>query len=80
MARALDIARNSEGIVDPVISSYLERSLRDVWARIEAQPEAYVLSKDEFALFNYFQHRFLTSRIAQRAVQRFWENYHGNLA
>jgi len=76
--RALDIARNSEGVVDPTVSSYLERALRDVWASIEAAPEDYVLTKDEFALFNYFRHRFTTSNIAQSAVQRFWDNYQGD--
>jgi hypothetical protein len=76
--RALDIARNSEGIVDPTVSSYLERALRDVWARIDAAPESYILTKDEFALFNYFRHRFTTSNVAQSAVQRFWDNYQGD--
>lgn len=76
--RALDIARNSEGVVDPTVSSCLERSLRDVWARVEANPENYILTKDEFALFNYFRHRFTNSSTAQRAVQRFWDNYQGD--
>lgn len=76
--RALEIARNSEGVVDPTVSSCLERSLREVWARLEANPDNYVLAKDEFALFNYFRHRFTNSNIAQRAVQRFWDNYQGN--
>jgi hypothetical protein len=77
--RALELARNSEGVVDPTVSSCLERSLRDVWARLEADPDSYVLTKDEFALFNYFRHRFTNSNIAQRAVQRFWDNYQGDL-
>jgi hypothetical protein len=76
--RALDIARNSEGVVDPTISSYLERALRDVWTRLEAAPESYILTKDEFALFNFFRHRFTTSNVAQGAVQRFWDNYQGD--
>jgi hypothetical protein len=75
--RALEIARNSEGIVDPTVSSCLERSLRDVWACLEADPENYILTKDEFALFNYFRHRFTNSNVAQRAVRRFWDHYQG---
>lgn len=75
--RALEIARNSEGVVDPTISSCLEYSLREVWARLEANPDSYVLTKDEFALFNYFRHRFTNSDTAQRAIQRFWDNYQG---
>jgi hypothetical protein len=76
--RALDIARNSEGGVDPVISNYLEKALREVWARLQAQPNTYILSKDEFALFNYFRARFQSSDIAQRAVRRFWDHYEGD--
>ena len=76
--RALDIARNSEGGVDPTISSYLERVLREVWARLHAQPNTYIFSKDEFALFNYYRARFQSSDIAQRAVQRFWDHYVGD--
>jgi hypothetical protein len=76
--RALEIARNSEGVVDPTVSSCLERSLRDVWARLEADPDNYILTKDEFALFNYFRHRFTNSNTAQRAVHRFWDHYHGD--
>jgi hypothetical protein len=76
--RALDIARNSEGFVDPTVTTYLERSLRDVWARLAAAPDTYILTKDEFALFNYFRQRFTTSYIAQQAVQRFWNNYQGH--
>ncbi|KAE9986505.1 hypothetical protein EG328_005391 [Venturia inaequalis] len=76
--RALEIARNSEGVVDPTVSSCLERSLRAVWTRLEANPDNYVLTKDEFALFNYFRHRFTSSNTARRAVQRFWDNYRGD--
>jgi len=76
--RALDIARNSEGGVDPVISSYLDRAVREVWARLHAQPNTYILSKDEFALFNYFRARYQSSDITQRAVQRFWDHYQGD--
>ena len=73
--KALDIARNSEGDIDPAISSYLEQQLADIWARIEAQPDSYLLSKDEFALFNFYRHRSMNTELAQSAVRRFWDNY-----
>jgi hypothetical protein len=76
--RALDIARNSEGYVDPTIHQYLEHALQDVWARLYQAPDTYLFTKDEFALFNYYRNRFATSEIAQRAVQRFWNNYQGD--
>ena len=73
--KALDIARNSEGTVDPVVRDYLERQLRAVWDNIEAAPETYVLSKDEFALFNFYRERASSNALAQAAVRRFWDNY-----
>ncbi|KAF2840826.1 hypothetical protein M501DRAFT_1014822 [Patellaria atrata CBS 101060] len=74
---ALDVARNSEGGVDPNITAFLERAIHDVWGRLSAAPETYILSKDEFALFNFYRQRFSTSPLAQRAVQRFWDSYQG---
>jgi hypothetical protein len=73
--KALDIVRNSEESVDPVVSDYLESQLREIWDRIEAEPESYILNKDEFALFNYNIRRAPSSSLAQSAVQRFWDNY-----
>jgi hypothetical protein len=73
--KALDIVRNSEGSVDEAVSDYLESQLREIWDRIEAEPESYILSKDEFALFNYYRDRAPSSSLAQSAVQRFWNNY-----
>lgn len=72
---ALDIARNSEGEVEPTISAYLEHALQIVWTKLSHAPDSYVLTKDEFALFNYFRPRFANSELAQRAVRRFWNHY-----
>ena len=77
--RALDIARNCEEIVEPTISSFLEQSLDDLWSRIYSRPNTYLMSRDEFALFNYFRYRYAKCRTAQRAVQRFWDNYYGDV-
>lgn len=74
---ALDIARNSQGDVEPTISAYLEYSLQVVWSKLISSPEAYILTKDEFALFNYFRPRFTNSDLAQTAIRRFWEHYQG---
>jgi hypothetical protein len=73
--KALDIIRNSEGVVDPIIRNFLDRQLRAIWARIEAEPESYILNKDEFALFNYYRYRSSSSTLAQSAIKRFWDNY-----
>lgn len=76
--RALEIARNSEGGVDPVIANYLEKAIQEVWARLHSQPQTYIFTKDEFSLFTYYGARFQNSEIARRAVQRFWNYYQGN--
>lgn len=75
---ALDIARNSEGDVEPTISAYLDACLQDVWAKLAAEPDSYIMTKDEFAVLNYFRPRFTDSEIAQSAIRRFWEHYEAN--
>lgn len=77
--QALDRARNCEnGTVDAQTATVLEAAINDLWARLQAEPDTYVLNRDEFALFNYFMERFRGSSVAQRAVARFWNNYHGS--
>ncbi|KAJ5808923.1 hypothetical protein N7474_010192 [Penicillium riverlandense] len=74
--QALERARNSEdGPVDPQTAAVLESAINELWRRIQAQPDSYVLTRDEFALFNYFLDRFRGQPVAQRAVARFWDNY-----
>lgn len=76
--KALEIARNSESTVDPAVREFLERTLQDLWTKIQDQPDSYLMNKDEFALFNYYRDRFTTSTVAQSAIQRFWANYRGD--
>lgn len=77
-AQALEIARESpDGAKDPVISNILERALAQIWARVQAHPDSYVMSRDEFAVFNYFQHRFQGDKIATAARRRYWDNTYG---
>ncbi|KAJ5112975.1 hypothetical protein N7456_001509 [Penicillium angulare] len=76
--QALERARNCEnGTVDTQTSSVLEAAITDLWNRLQAEPDTYVLNRDEFALFNYFMERYRGSNITQRAVARFWNNYQG---
>lgn len=74
-SQALEIARESQdGALDPTISNILESALSQIWARTTAQPALYVMSREEFAIFNYFQHRFVGSTVAQDARTRYWDN------
>ncbi|KAL1853881.1 hypothetical protein Plec18170_005273 [Paecilomyces lecythidis] len=76
---ALEEARNSEdGQINPQTTSILETAISQLWRRIQAQPDNYILDRDEFALFNYFRERFRGSTVAQRAVERFWNNFQGD--
>jgi hypothetical protein len=73
--RALGIARNSEEPIESACQDFLEQNLREIWIRIEAEPDTYILTKDEFALFNYYRYRIKSSLVAQSAIKRFWDNY-----
>lgn len=78
MTQALEIARDSvDGASDPTVRNILENALAQVWAQITAAPDSYVMTRDEFAVFNYFQHRFSADEVAQRARKRYWDNMTG---
>ncbi|PGH03840.1 hypothetical protein GX51_03828 [Blastomyces parvus] len=71
---ALEEARNSEdGRIDARMTSILELAIGEVWRKVQAEPDTYILTRDEFALFNYFLDRF-RGPVAQRAVERYWNN------
>ena len=75
--RALDVARNSEGDLDPNISAYLERALTDIWSHIHANPTTYILSKDEFPVLNFYRQRYtdeIHKPLCEKAIQRYWDN------
>ncbi|POR33646.1 Uncharacterized protein TPAR_06157 [Tolypocladium paradoxum] len=75
VAQALEIARESpDGASDPTVSKILEHSLSHIWGKVKAQPGSYVMSRDEFAVFNFFQHRFTGNKDAVAARKRYWDN------
>ena len=78
--RAIDIARNTEGDLDPTVKAYLDKAIVDIWNRVNQNPDNYLLSRDEFAVFNYFIRRFEGSPVAERAVDRYWRNTTGQPA
>ncbi|TKX18569.1 hypothetical protein C1H76_9359 [Elsinoe australis] len=73
---ALEIARNSDSEVDPIVWRFLQDQVDNLWSRIQTHPESYVMNKDEFALFNYFRHRFAHSTLTEKAIARFWQHHH----
>lgn len=75
VAQALEIARESpDGARDPTISSILESALSQIWGRVLAAPDSYVMTTDEFAVFNFFQYRFTGNKVAIAARKRYWDN------
>lgn len=77
VAQALEIARESpDGASDPTVSKMLEHALDCAWSKVQAQPDSYVMTRDEFAVFNFFQHRFTGDRMAVAARKRYWDNAH----
>lgn len=75
VAQALEIARESpDGARDPVISGILEDALSKIWANVQAEPDSYVMKNEEFAVFNFFQHRFSGNKLATAARARYWDN------
>lgn len=77
-AKALEIAKNCEEGVPPSVSTVLERAISELWQRIQMQPTAYVMTKEEFIVFNYYRSRFANVAMAQQAVARFWNNFPGD--
>lgn len=75
MAKMLEIARDSaEGAMDPTVNRVLESALDRTWSKVKAQPDSYVMTRDEFAIFNYFQQRFAGDKIATAARKRYWDS------
>lgn len=78
LGQAVYVAQNSERGVDQQLAQFLEKRLAEVWAKLNSQPNSYVLLQDEFALMNYYRPRFGDNEIVRTATKRFWDNYKGN--
>ncbi|SCN88551.1 uncharacterized protein FFB20_08331 [Fusarium fujikuroi] len=72
--QSLEIACESpDGASYPSIREILESALEEIWAKVQNQPDSYIMMRDEFAVFNFFQHRFAGDKMAISARKRFWE-------
>jgi hypothetical protein len=75
VAQALEVARDSpDGADDPTVSAILEAALAVILRRIRARPTSYVMTREEFAVFNYFQYRFQGDGWAIAARKRYWDH------
>jgi hypothetical protein len=73
LGQAVHIAQNSESVVDRRIAALLEEALKMVWGRLQAEPESYIFSPDEFALVNYYIPQLGEEDLVQNAVKRYWD-------
>ncbi|OTB16456.1 hypothetical protein K445DRAFT_316732 [Daldinia sp. EC12] len=65
----LEVARDCPGAIDnPVVESTLRDALQQIWAKLLVNPR-YVMSRDEFAIFNFFQGVELDEQMAKIAAE-----------
>jgi DNA-binding CsgD family transcriptional regulator len=75
--RAFEKLRESpDGAQDATICKILEVAITGIWGKVQDQPDSYVMDRDEFAVFNYFQHRFKGDAVAVAARKRYWDHLH----
>ncbi|KAL9630372.1 MAG: hypothetical protein Q9164_006452 [Protoblastenia rupestris] len=72
VSESLILARESAEVFDEVLAT-LEGALQHVSRRIEAQPETYIMSVEEYSVLNYFQDRWKHNRLFGQAIFRFWK-------
>jgi hypothetical protein len=75
LAQAVYVAQNSEDGVHECLATFLEKNLIQVWRRLQAKPDSYIFSPDEFALFNYYRSWFGDQDVVRNATKRYWDNY-----
>ncbi|KAK4645284.1 hypothetical protein QC761_200245 [Podospora bellae-mahoneyi] len=72
---ALELARESEeGAIEPTVAKLLTDAFNKIWNKVVTRPNLYLMSEQEFAVFNYFQSFWPDKEIARKAVARFWDN------
>jgi hypothetical protein len=77
--QALELARESEqGAENPAVIRVLENAIETIWRKLQAEPTSYVMTREEFAVFNYFQRRFEGHEIAVEARRRYWDSFQGS--
>ncbi|KAI0144240.1 hypothetical protein F4776DRAFT_611365 [Hypoxylon sp. NC0597] len=72
----LEVARETpDALRDQRVKDVLEQALHEIWRRIAADPEGYIMSRDEFAVFNFFQYLYdddIRRRLAAKARANYW--------
>lgn len=50
LQQAVDVARTTEGVLDPMIAAFLDTAVNLIWNNIQLFPESYIMDKNEFAV------------------------------
>ncbi|THV49034.1 hypothetical protein BGAL_0214g00030 [Botrytis galanthina] len=80
VSQALDIAQDSEEeIRDPIVINILEVASDNIWRKLQEEPITYVMTHEEFKVFNYFQNRFQHVELAIAARKRYWDSLEMNV-
>lgn len=74
--QALQIAQNSHNDnIDRRVIEILEAALAQIWRKIQAQPNSYVMTDLEFGIFNRYRgRREFQNETARKAVSRYWNS------
>lgn len=74
--QSLEAARdNPEGLHEHKVKLVLESALGEIWKKIEANPNEYIMTRTELAVFNFFQYKTLPTaqaRMARVARANYW--------
>ncbi|KAG8531244.1 uncharacterized protein KY384_004602 [Bacidia gigantensis] len=76
-SKALELAPD-QNIAPNAAPKLLHQEKDRVWSRIRHNPTTYILTREEFAVLNYFKDDFENELLFRSAVARFWSNYQGD--
>ncbi|KAF3058576.1 hypothetical protein GL218_05428 [Daldinia childiae] len=78
---ALSLARDlPDAFKNPKIETILKEALNRIWLKLLTMP-SYVMTRNEFAVFNFFQDLDLDSTLVAIAINaraRYWDETHGD--
>ncbi|KAI9756388.1 MAG: hypothetical protein M1815_003649 [Lichina confinis] len=76
LQRALEIARSNEySTLETNVRDHLENALAEIWQRIRADPDGYLLTREEFAVFNFYQLSWEGDDLGRAACHRYWDSF-----